>query len=421
MVKCSRLVKGKRKVILKILVLNCGSSSLKYKLFEMPQGKVLARGKADRIGQRDARFNYQFDEAREFQIKTALRDHREAIETLLSTLTQKDQGALQNLGDMVGIGHRVVHGGEHFSSSVRIDEKVRWILEDLKKLAPLHNPPNLVGIDICAELLPGVPQIAVFDTAFHQTMPDHAFTYAVPYHYYQEDHIRKYGFHGTSHRFVSTRAAEILGRDLSSLRIISCHLGNGSSLCAVSGGRSLDTTMGFTPLSGLVMGTRCGDIDPALVAYLSEKERLPVGAVMDILNRESGVLGISGLSQDFRDLEEAASKGHQQAALALKVFVYSVAKGVASLIPALGGLDGLVFTAGVGEHSPEMREQICHLLSWLGLRLDDEKNRIGPPERVISTSDSQVEVLIIPTDEEKMIAREMAMILEKARIIRIVR
>jgi len=313
---------------------------------------------------------------------------------------------------MDGIGHRVVHGGEHFRSSVRVDEKVRKILEDLKKLAPLHNPPNLEGIDICSELLPDLPQVAVFDTAFHQTMPDYAYTYALPYRYYQEDHIRKYGFHGTSHRYVSARAAEILGRDLSSLRIITCHLGNGSSLCAVSGGRSLDTTMGFTPLSGLVMGTRCGDIDPALVAWLSEKEGIPVGAVTDLLNRQSGVLGISGLSSDFRDLEEAALKGHPRADLALKVFAYSVAKGIASLIPALGGLEGLVFTAGIGERSPRMRTRICAFLSWLGLDLDEEGNRQDCPEGIISKAGSRVEVLVIPTDEETLIAQETAMILE---------
>lgn len=400
---------------MKILVLNCGSSSLKYKLFEMPQGKILARGEADRIGQPDTCFTHETAGRGELRIKTTLGDHRDAVNALLQNLRNEDGLNQKNEKELEGIGHRVVHGGEYFSSSVRIDERVREILEDLKKLAPLHNPPNLAGIDICAELLPGVPQIAVFDTAFHQTLPDHAYVYAIPFRYYQEDHIRKYGFHGTSHRYVSSRAAEILEEDPLKLRMITCHLGNGSSLCAVAGGRSLDTTMGFTPLSGLVMGTRCGDIDPALVAYLSDKEGLPVREVMNILNRQSGVLGISGLSQDFRDLEEAAAKGHQRSGLALSVFAYSVAKGIASLIPALGGLEVLVFTAGIGENSPGIRERICHFLSWLGLRLDEQKNGSGPVERMISKPGSQVEVLVIPTDEERMIAQETAMILEAGK------
>jgi acetate kinase len=399
---------------LKILVINCGSSSLKYKLFEMPRGEVLARGEADRIGQPDAGFTCLIAKGVDLPKKMPLRDHRDALGVLLQTLTQKDQGVLKDLDELAGIGHRVVHGGEHFRFPVRIDENVRMILERLKNLAPLHNPPNLAGIDICAELLPQVPQIAVFDTAFHQTIPDYAYLYALPYRYYQEDHIRKYGFHGTSHRYVALRAGEILGRDLSSLRIITCHLGNGSSLCAVSGARSLDTTMGFTPLSGLVMGTRCGDIDPALVAFLSEKEGLSVGAVMDILNRQSGVLGISGLSQDLRDLEKAALMGHQRADLALNVFAYSVAKGIASLIPAIGGLDVLVFTAGIGEHSPDMRERICAFFQWLGLSLNKESNWREDAEGKISRPGSLVEVLVIPTDEEKMIAQETAIFLKKS-------
>lgn len=373
---------------------------------------ALARGQAERIGQVDARFQHEVAGRGTFPTKTSLRDHRDAVEALLQHLLNKDQGILEGVPEIVGVGHRVVHGGEQFRASVVVDQKVRGILEDLKKLAPLHNPPNLTGIDVCTELLPGVPQVAVFDTAFHQTIPEQAFIYAIPYRYYQEDHIRRYGFHGTSHRYVSSRAAAFLGRDLADLRIITCHLGNGCSLCAVSGGRSLDTTMGFTPLSGLVMGTRCGDMDPAVVAYLAEKEGLPAGAVMDILNRQSGVLGVSGLSQDFRDLEEAASQGHQRAALALEVFAYRVAKGIASLIPALGGLDVLAFTAGIGEHSPKMRERICTLLTWLGLGLDEEKNLRGAGERLISGPGSSVEVLIVPTNEEKMIALETAAILE---------
>lgn len=398
---------------LKILVLNCGSSSLKYKLFGNTRGEALAWGQADRIGQADGRFQHEVAGRSASQGERPLRDHREAIETLLRQLLDEGQGVLKDVREFSGIGHRVVHGGEHFKASMIIDEKIRTILEDTKKLAPLHNPSNLAGIDVCSDLLPGVPQVAVFDTAFHQTMPEQAYIYAIPYRYYQEDHVRRYGFHGTSHRYVAARAAELIGGSLGGLKIVTCHLGNGSSLCAVAGGRSLDTTMGFTPLSGLVMGTRCGDMDPAVVAFLAEKEGLSIGSVMEVLNRQSGVLGVSGLSQDFRDLEEASAKGHRRARLALKIFAYSAAKGIASMIPAMGGLDALVFTAGIGEHSPEIRRNICSLLAWLGVTLDEDKNRGLDLEGEISGSDTGVRVLVIPTDEERIIALETAAVLKK--------
>ena len=398
---------------MKILVLNCGSSSLKYKLFEMQTNKLLARGQADRIGLADALFRHEAPGRDALLAEMPLRNHQEAVQALLAYLVDGQQGILTRMNEIDGVGHRVVHGGEHFQTSVIVDAATRDILESTKKLAPLHNPPNLMGIDICTDLMPGVPQVAVFDTAFHQTMPAYAFTYAIPYRYYTEDHVRRYGFHGTSHRYVARRTAALLQNKTATPRIITCHLGAGSSLCAVAGGKSLDTSMGFTPLSGLVMGTRSGDIDPAVVSFIMEKESSSMADVMDILNRQSGVLGISGVSPDFRDLEKAAAEGHERARLALTVFAYSVARGIGSLIPAIGGLDALAFTAGIGEHSPQMRQRICAFLSWLGVILDEDKNGGGDDERVISARESKINILVIPTDEEKMIAEESWAVLRK--------
>lgn len=390
----------------KILILNCGSSSLKYKLFDMPESAVLANGQADRIGQTEALFRHDVKGRETFLDKTPLRNHREAVQALLTYLVDRRRGILSDMSEIGGVGHRVVHGDEHFRMSVVVDAAAREILESTQKLAPLHNPPNLMGIDVCTKLMPGVPQVAVFDTAFHQTMPAHAFTYAIPYRYYTEDHVRRYGFHGTSHRYVARRTAELLRDKTAAPRIITCHLGAGSSLCAVAGDQSMDTSMGFTPLSGLVMGTRSGDIDPAVVSFIMEKEGCSMAGVMEILNRQSGVLGISGVSPDFRDLEKAAAEGHERARLALAVFAYSVARGVGSLIPAIDGLDALAFTAGIGEHSPQMRQRICAFLSWLGIVLNEDKNGDGDGERVISARESKINVFVIPTDEEKMIAEE---------------
>ncbi len=401
---------------MKILVLNCGSSSLKYKLFDMESQEVLSQGQADRIGMPDALFRHERKEQKTFLDKTPLSDHREAVNALLAFLGDAKQGILADMRDIGGVGHRVVHGGEHFQTSVIVNPAIRETLEDTKKLAPLHNPPNLMGIDVCTGLMPGVPQVAVFDTAFHQTMPEYAYTYAIPYRYYKEDHVRRYGFHGISHRYVANQTAKILQQKLEDLKIITCHLGAGSSLCAVSSGKSQDTSMGFTPLSGLVMGTRCGDIDPALVSFLVEKEQVPLSSVMEILNRQSGVFGISGISPDFRDLEEEARRGSKQAHLALMVYAYSVARGVGSLIPAAGGLDALVFTAGIGEHSSAMRRRICEFLSWIGIVLDEEKNVDSTVEGVISREAAKVKVLIVPTDEEKMIAQETREVLKKQSI-----
>jgi acetate kinase len=396
-----------------ILVLNCGSSSLKYKLLEMKNNIVLARGQADRIGIPGALFQHDVPGRETFLDETPLQNHYEAVHALLAFLINDKQGVLKATNEINGVGHRVVHGGEHFRASVIVDPAIREILEATGKLAPLHNPPNLMGIDVCTKLMPGVPQVAVFDTAFHQTMPKYAYTYAIPFRYYTENHVRRYGFHGISHRYIACRTAEILGKNIEELRIITCHLGAGASLCAVARGKSLDTSMGFTPLSGLVMGTRCGDIDPALVFFLVEKEQRSLEKVMDMLNRESGVFGISGISPDFRDLEEEANRGNERAQLALSVFAYSVARGIGSLLPAAGGLDVLVFTAGVGEHSPNMRRRICAFLSWLGITLDENKNMDVAIEGTISSNDAKVKVLVVPTDEEKMIAQETQEVLQK--------
>jgi acetate kinase len=372
---------------MKILVLNCGSSSLKYKLFEMKTNLVLAQGQADRIGLTNALFRHDIKGRPGATVSAPLTDHHEAVHALLAMLLDEKRGILRDRSEIGGVGHRVVHGGEHFRTSVIIDSSIREILESTKKLAPLHNPPNLMGIDVCTSLIPDVPQVAVFDTAFHQTMPAYAFTYAIPFRYYTEDHVRRYGFHGISHRYVAYRTAEILQQKLEDLKIITCHLGAGSSLCAVAGGESRDTSMGFTPLSGLVMGTRSGDIDPALVSFLAEKEHVTLQKVIEILNRESGVFGISGISPDFRDLEKEASAGNERARLALAVYAYSVAKGIGSLIPAIDGLDVLVFTAGIGEHSPGMRRRICAFLSWLGVVLNEDLNIDGGGESTISAAE----------------------------------
>jgi len=399
---------------MKILVLNCGSSSLKYKLFEMGVGAILAQGQADRIGLSDAIFRHEMSGAA-FVNETPLNNHHEAVHVLLKELADGGRGIVKQMSDIGGVGHRVVHGGEHFRSSVVVNPEIRQKLESTKVLAPLHNPPSLMGIDVCTELMSGVPQVAVFDTAFHQTMPAYAYTYAIPYRYYLEDHVRRYGFHGISHEYVALRAAEILNKNMTDLRIVTCHLGAGSSLCAIAGGKALDTTMGFTPLSGLVMATRCGDMDPAVVSFIMEKEGCSRNDVLDILNRQSGVLGISGISPDFRDLEKAAATGNERAKLALEVYAYSVARGIGSLIPAIGGLDVLVFTAGIGENSSDMRARICGFLSWMDVELNEEMNARGAGEREISAPTSRIKVFVIKTDEEKMIARETWTVLRKSK------
>lgn len=397
---------------MRILVLNCGSSSVKYKLFDLKEKNVPARGIIERIGMASSRMRHENMERKEHVIEQPVPDHQKAVEGVLRMLTHPEFGALRSVREIRAVGHRVVHGGEFFSHPVLINDEVINILESCSVMAPLHNPPNVTGINVCRDLMPGIMQVAVFDTAFHQTMPDYAYTYALPYEYYQKHLLRKYGFHGTSHKYVAGRAAEILDRDLKELKIVTCHLGNGSSLCAVGAGKSLDTTMGFTPMAGLVMGTRCGDLDPAIISYLAEKENMDWVRISDLLNKKSGVLGISGISSDFRDLVKAAREGHERSRLALDVFVYSVIKGIGALSAVLGGLDTLVFTAGIGENSPEIRRRVCSGLSYLGVELDKDRNNIRGVDREISSAQSNVKVLVISTDEEMMIAKETFDVLE---------
>ncbi|NLC77436.1 MAG: acetate kinase [Clostridia bacterium] len=390
---------------MKILVLNSGSSSVKYQLFDMQQEMVLAKGLVERIGLEGAVLNHQKDgEKRSFQMD--IPDHSTAIKMVLDFLVDNEHGVLGNIDEINAVGHRLVHGGSEFARSVLIDSKVLETVKKLYELAPLHNPPAVKGIEACLAILPGVPQVAVFDTAFHQTMPPYAYLYGLPYELYEKYGIRRYGFHGTSHKYVAQRGAELLGRSLKELKIITCHLGNGASIAAVNGGRSVDTSMGFTPLEGLTMGTRCGIIDPAIVTFLMEKEGLDVDDLNELMNKKSGVLGISGVSSDFRDLEQKAREGHQRSQLALDVFAYDVKKYIGAYVAALGGLDLLVFTAGLGENSPEMREAVCSGLEYLGIIIDRDKNQARGKETEISTGNSKVKVFVIPTNEELMIAKD---------------
>jgi len=392
--------------ILKVLVLNCGSSTVKYKLFNMEEERVLASGLAERIGSPGSRIIHRPEGREEYILPKGLPGHHEAVEAILYIMTGPEYGVIKNAGEIEAVGHRVVHGGNYFSRSVVVNDKVLELLAECISLAPLHNPPNIIGIQACQKMMPDALQVAVFDTAFHQTMPESAFLYAVPYEMYEHHLVRKYGFHGISHQYVAGVSAGMLGVRLEDLRVITCHLGNGASLCAIRGGKSLDTTMGFTPLAGLIMGTRCGDIDPAIIQYMSEKGNMGLSEVMEVLNKKSGVLGISGISSDFRDVEKASQNGHHRSELALDMFSYSVSKAIASLIPAIGGLDALVFTAGIGENSPDIRRRICRRLEYMGIRLDEEKNLIRGEKIGISTPGSTVRVLVIPTDEERMIAGE---------------
>ncbi|MTI83965.1 MAG: acetate kinase [Firmicutes bacterium] len=401
---------------MKILVLNCGSSSVKYKLFEMESAKVLAQGLAERIGMPGSCLKHKPAGKPEVLLDQILPGHSETVENILELLTCQKHGVINSIQEITAVGHRVVHGGEKFKGSVIVEDNIFKDLEKCNELAPLHNPSNIAGINVCKNLIPYASQVAVFDTAFHQTMPSYVYNYAIPYRYYSGYGLRKYGFHGISHKYVVQRSAKILGQNLTCLKGITCHLGNGASLCAVDAGKSVDTTMGFTPLAGLVMGTRSGDIDPAIVDFLAEKEGLSPSEVIEILNRESGVLGLSGVSSDFRDLESAARSGIKRAALALDMFVYSVSKNIGALVPTLGRLDALVFTAGIGENSPEIRFRICSSLNYLGIKIDEQKNDCRGMEIEISTSDSAVRVLVVPTDEEIMIANEVKSIIKDGQL-----
>ncbi|MBQ2932496.1 MAG: acetate kinase [Clostridia bacterium] len=393
---------------MKILVINAGSSSLKYQLIDMETEQVLAKGLCERIGIEGSKLNHTPDGGEKVVIEKNMKDHSDAIRMVLEALTSAEHGVIKRMDEISAVGHRVVHGGETFSGSVIIDADVKKALEDCIPLAPLHNPANLIGIAACEEAMPGVPQIGVFDTAFHQTMSKEAYMYAVPYEYYEKHKVRRYGFHGTSHKYVSLEAAKMLGKKPEELKMITCHMGNGSSITAVDGGKSVDTSMGFTPLAGVVMGTRCGDIDPAIVKFVAEQENLSLEEVDNVLNKKSGVQGISGVSSDFRDLEAAQAEGNDRAKLALSMFVESVRRFVGSYMVKLGKVDSIIFTAGIGENTPVMRAAILRNLENFGIKIDDEKNKkaIRGAQMDISADDSNVRVLVIPTNEELMIAKE---------------
>jgi acetate kinase len=397
---------------LKILVVNCGSSSVKYQFIDMNGEKVLCKGLAERIGIEGGRLVHRVNNDKHV-IERNMKDHEEALKLVLDVLVDPEIGVIKDLSEIDAVGHRVVHGAERFASSVLIDEEVMKALEENVHLAPLHNPPNILGIKAVQKLLPKVPNVGVFDTAFHQSMPKKAYLYALPYELYEKHRIRRYGFHGTSHRYVSRRAAEILGRDYYDFKVITCHLGNGASIAAVRHGKSVDTSMGFTPLEGLVMGTRCGDIDPAIVIYLQQNLGMSVEKVYDLLNKKSGMLGLTNnLSSDMRDIEDAAHSGNEIAQLALDIYVYRIAKYIGAYAAAMNGVDAIVFTAGVGENSPYVREKVCEYLGFLGVKIDRQLNDVKGLERIISTPDSKVAVLIVPTNEELVIARDTKYIVE---------
>ncbi len=388
---------------MKILVINAGSSSLKYQLINMEDQSVMAKGLCERIGI-DGRLTHSKGDQK-FQKDLTLKDHGDAIQAVLDSLTDKEMGVIASMDEINAVGHRVVHGGEAFSGSAVITEAVMNALNECIELAPLHNPPNITGIEACAKIMPNVPQVGVFDTAFHQTMPKKAYLYALPYKFYEQYKIRRYGFHGTSHKYVSMKAAEILGKPAEELKIVTCHLGNGSSISAVDGGKSVDTSMGFTPLAGILMGTRSGDIDPAIVEFIANKESLTASEVINILNKESGVTGVSGVSSDFRDLSAASAEGNERATAALDMFAYGVQKYIGTYAAAMGGIDAVVFTAGIGENDATLREQITEKLGFMGIKINKDKNAVrGTVD--ISADDATVKTLVIPTNEELMIALE---------------
>lgn len=397
---------------MKVLVINCGSSSLKYQLIDSCSESVLAKGICERI-KLDGELTHQTTGKDKIKIKADMPDHSAAVKLVLEKLLDAKTGAINDLSEIDAIGHRVVHGGEKFASSALITEQVLEAIEECNDLAPLHNPANLIGIRACKELMPEVPQVAVFDTAFHQTMPECAYIYGIPYEYYEKYKIRRYGFHGTSHSFVSARTAELLGKPLEDTKIIVCHLGGGSSVCAVKGGKSIDTTMGLTPLEGIPMGTRSGNIDPAIVEYIANKENKNLTEVMNILNKESGVLGISGTSSDFRDIYKGIDEGNNRCSIAIDVFCYQLAKIIGGYIAAMNGVDAIVFTAGVGENNPDVRKVVCNHFAFLGIEIDDESNQKRGEEIRISTDESKIAVYVVPTNEELSIARQTVEIITK--------
>lgn len=394
-----------------VLVINAGSSSLKYQLLNAATGDVLAKGGAERIGLNDAFIVHSRNGNPSLNMPVDMPNHKVAVQAVLAVLVSEEHGVVKSMEEIDAVGHRVVHGGEKFSTSVLITPEVKRAIRACFELAPLHNPPNMTGIEACEEAMPGVPQVAVFDTAFHQTMPPKAFMYALPYDLYERLGIRKYGFHGTSHRYVARRAADLMGKPFEKLKIITCHLGNGASIAAVHNGRCVDTSMGLTPLAGLCMGTRCGDIDPAIVTYLMERENMDAKALDDLMNKQSGLLGISGVSSDCRDIYTAAGEGNRRASLALDMFKYQCCRFIGAYAAAMGGVDAVVFTAGIGENTADIRQGACEDLEFMGIQIDTYKNDVvRAREAVISTDDSRVTVMVIPTNEERAIARETSRI-----------
>lgn len=391
---------------MKILIINCGSSSLKYKLIDMANEKDIIEGIVERIGLDQSRLVQKNELREKYILEKEIKDHKEAIDIVLNTLVDPKVGVIKSIDEITAVGHRVVHGGERYSSSIIINEEVIKYLEECSKLAPLHNPANIIGIRACQSLMPNKEMVAVFDTAFHGTLPEKAYIYAIDYALYKDHKIRKYGFHGTSHKYVSHKVAEAMGKDIKDLKIITCHLGNGASISAIKGGQCIDTTMGFTPLAGIPMGTRSGNIDPSIIPFLVEECGYTIEAVSESLNKKSGVLGISGVSSDFRDIEDAASKGDKRAQLALDIFHYRIRAEIGSFIVNMGGVDVIVFTAGVGENSPETREECLKDLEFLGLTLDREKNKVRGKLTEISQADSKIKAYVVPTNEELMIAKE---------------
>lgn len=391
---------------MKILVINCGSSSLKYQLIDMSNEEALAVGLVERIGIEGSVLTQKVEGKDKYVIQTPMDTHKAAIKLVLEALVDAKHGVIANVSEITAVGHRIVHGGEKYTKSVLVTDDVMKGLEESVKLAPLHNPPSLIGINACKALMPTTPMTVVFDTAFHQTMPEKAFMYALPYEYYEKFAIRRYGFHGTSHKFVSAKAAELMGKNIEDLKIITCHLGNGASVTAIDGGKVVDTSMGFTPLEGLVMGTRCGDVDPAAITFLMNELNVSADEMNNIMNKKSGVFGISGVSSDFRDIEGAAAEGNKRAQLALDMFDYRVKKYIGSYAAAMGGVDAIVFTAGLGENAKETRQSICSGLEFLGFEFDVESNNVRGKAAEISKAGSKVRVFTIPTNEELVIARD---------------
>ena len=393
---------------MKTLVINCGSSSLKYQLIDMSTEECMVQGLVERIGIEGSVLTQKVEGNDKYVINTEIKNHKESIKLVLEALVDPVHGVIKSMDEIAAVGHRVVHGGEKYSDSVLINDEVLQSIKDCIVLAPLHNPPNIIGIEACKELMPNTPMVAVFDTAFHQTMPKHSYICPLPYDLYKKYGIRKYGFHGTSHKYVSNKVAEVMGKDIKDLKIVTCHLGNGCSLAAVKNGKSVDTSMGFTPLAGVMMGTRSGSIDPSVISFLIEQHGYTIEEVDELLNKKSGVLGISGVSSDFRDVLAAGESGNERAKLALEIFYYKVRTQIAAYAGAMGGIDVIVFTAGIGENSSITRKEILNGLEFFGFELDEEKNEIRGKIQEISTEDSRVKVYVVPTNEELMIARDTA-------------